>query len=665
MLGSVNLGVGSVPTAGDNPGGGTGSGDVDSVTATVPAVVNNTDPANPVINVFAGTSSPVGASSAGTSNDLSRGNHSHPVLEAATAAALAALAAASMNSGTKVYVLTYRDTFTLRAAGSSVAATDVRIAASGKAGFLWFRDGFSPSWWNQIAWFVTASAGANNENDGATALTPISPQEYRRRHFLRWLPGTETGSVSMTVVASLGANDVIQAEWGVGLRAGVQNLNVTGTVTGSGAGIVAGAIPVNRVTGQRNTITVAGIGAAGNVGKLIRLVATPTTTATIMRSLGANTVELSEQSVNGALGAGFVNGDNVEVVTATSAPGIDLFGGLSGTFTDIDFTGSGAHRARDFQAFVSYTRCRFITATSSMLIPSCTFTACSFSGALVNLNGRLNLMALCAQVNQPTAGFTLQSPPNVENTLNSHMSEASTFTLSERCYLHLSGGGSANMGFHNLAAAQVGISLGIGAHLDAGAMWGAGNNATSIYVLRPQGATLSGMLAAAWTVAGGVGIAVQTGNATFVNVPTTELPFVIGPGQQPGANAKFSGSLETDAVVPTVSYLADGGTQIAAAFGNLGPQRYASSERLVLGLRATHLTGPLPVGYTATLYINGVATLMQVTIPAATANGTKFSDFTHPRLLAAGDDFDVRLDGAGATGVAVTIEASACLEFAT
>jgi hypothetical protein len=198
-------------------------------------------------------------------------------------------------------------------------------------------------------------------------------------------------------------------------------------------------------------------------------------------------------------------------------------------------------------------------------------------------------------------------------------------------------------------------------------MWGAGNNATSIAVLRPKGATMSGIVAGTWTIAGGLGVSIEIGALTFLNIAVTELPFVIGPGQQPGALEKFSGAIQTDAVTPTATYMADPGSAVALAAGNaaLVPQRYASSQRLILGLRATTLVGPIPAPITCTLYINGVATLMKVTIAAGSPLYTKFSDFTHPRLLNAGDDFDLRLDDPGGSGVGANFQVSAVLEFAT
>jgi hypothetical protein len=67
---------------------------------------------------------------------------------------------------------------------------------------------------------------------------------------------------------------------------------------------------------------------------------------------------------------------------------------------------------------------------------------------------------------------------------------------------------------------------------------------------------------------------------------------------------------------------------------------------------------------TATVYKNGVATTMTVTILAADAANTKYADSAHPRLFADGDDFDVRLDDAGADVLAGTLPVSAQIEFA-
>ena len=66
---------------------------------------------------------------------------------------------------------------------------------------------------------------------------------------------------------------------------------------------------------------------------------------------------------------------------------------------------------------------------------------------------------------------------------------------------------------------------------------------------------------------------------------------------------------------------------------------------------------------TCTLYKNGSATAMQVSIPAATVANTKFVDAAHPILFADGDDYVLRLDDAAADG-GNSLNVTAVIEWA-
>lgn len=202
MLGSNNLGQGSVPTAGDNPTS-SGTGDVDSVTATVPAVVNNADPANPVINVAAVAPPAVGPSTVGTSNDLARGNHSHGWPSVANIAALDLLSAATMNEGTQVYVASLRDVFELTTSALATTAVTVRNAL-GAAGKQWLRLGFgSATWAAQTTWAVNTTTGSDEA--AGTALAPLlTVSELARRWSNQRLPS----SVTVTITGSMVATDL-------------------------------------------------------------------------------------------------------------------------------------------------------------------------------------------------------------------------------------------------------------------------------------------------------------------------------------------------------------------------------------------------------------------------------------------------------------------------
>ncbi len=625
-LGSGLVGLGNVPTAGE-PGTGpsTGGGAFPGFGPAPPAIGNST---------------------AGAAATASRSDHTHPWQLLANNAALAALDASGMSSGQKAWVTTYRDGFTLTPANGMVAAADYRIAALNKAGFLWVRDNFSPGWWNQTTFFITSSALANNENNGASSGAPISPQEYRRRHYLRNLPGTETGSVTLNVVADLGDNDYIQAEWGVGLRGGSQNLTIQGAQTVVATGTITAATAVNRATNTPAAIT-AGFAWAAHVGRLVRLQGTTTTTAWCVKDNGANSGRMSEQSVSGALGAGFTVGQTVEVVTLTKVPGIHVIGANQVLLNDCTIDPAAVTSLRMDPIFgnLAANRVQFhgvAGQTNNVACSSQTFTACAFVDRAWQLTGVTALVLSC-QVNQ-SAGVALQLYGGrvAENTLQSHFMQASTLNLAERTYAHLSGGGSANLAMFDLAAAQGGIVLANGSHYDAGAMWGAGNNATSIPINANAGGTvLSSIQAASYTVTGGVGVSTPVGS-----IPFAQMQVSAGPGQQPVVMAMFSFS-SGQVGTPTAGFC----DQSGSAGGGLAAQaqRWPISSRTIVRLRLATPLGTPSTAVTATLFKSAggtgaaTATAMTVTLPSGQAAGTNVVDSSHPILFADNDGFDVQI----------------------
>lgn len=121
---------------------------------------------------------------------------------------------------------------------------------------------------------------------------------------------------------------------------------------------------------------------------------------------------------------------------------------------------------------------------------------------------------------------------------------------------------------------------------------------------------------------------------------------------------QFAGSV-IGAAGAVVSYLADTGP---AAVNQIVALRRPTSLRLATRLRVTNLVNTSANAVTVTLYKNAVPTAMQVSIPAATAANTKFSDTAHPILFLDGDDYDLRMDDAA--DVAGVVSVSAALEWA-
>lgn len=124
---------------------------------------------------------------------------------------------------------------------------------------------------------------------------------------------------------------------------------------------------------------------------------------------------------------------------------------------------------------------------------------------------------------------------------------------------------------------------------------------------------------------------------------------------------KFSGAIVTSGTTATTSYLADCGAQLQVS--NLGPQRYPTSRMKVEVLRVTKGNGSVLNDIMCTLYRNGSATSMQVTILAADPANTKYVDGDHPVTFDDGDDYDLRLDDDSADVLHGTLPVAAQLEY--
>lgn len=111
----------------------------------------------------------------------------------------------------------------------------------------------------------------------------------------------------------------------------------------------------------------------------------------------------------------------------------------------------------------------------------------------------------------------------------------------------------------------------------------------------------------------------------------------------PVATIKFSGTLLGGAGA-VFTYLADAGPGLAA--NNTNPLGYFFPQKMMFRLFVNVITNTLANSSTVTLYKNGVATSLQVTIGAG-ATG-QFRDNAHTVFLSDNDQFDLRVDDAGA-----------------
>jgi hypothetical protein len=105
--------------------------------------------------------------------------------------------------------------------------------------------------------------------------------------------------------------------------------------------------------------------------------------------------------------------------------------------------------------------------------------------------------------------------------------------------------------------------------------------------------------------------------------------------------AKFSGVLVQQPSGTSATFLSDSGEVGNIAINDGSPQLYPTSARTVRRLRVCSKSGTGSKALVVTLYKNGVATAMVVTIAASAAPGTTGVDSAHPITFADGDQFDV------------------------
>lgn len=138
---------------------------------------------------------------------------------------------------------------------------------------------------------------------------------------------------------------------------------------------------------------------------------------------------------------------------------------------------------------------------------------------------------------------------------------------------------------------------------------------------------------------------------------------IFGTAGLPLVPLKFTASLFGGAGA-ALSYAADTSPVLLVA-NEAVAVRYPTSQCLKMRLRVTVLAlSTNTINNTVTLFKNGVATAMTITIPAATAAFTKFVDSAHPIVFADGDDFALQIANAGADVGAVT-EIAAVVEQAS
>jgi hypothetical protein len=441
-------------------------------------------------------------SSAGTSLLSAQSDHTHEgvhtvngllgdvvvnaIQTVATAAALAALPSANFTDGEIAYVQTYKAAFML-IASTQPAAAGVRIAASGKAGYLWVRVVESTAWWSQLTWNVdpsNASGVASDENTGANATGAgtgplLTFAEHGRRFRGRYLPNGETNSYTINQLSNGVVNDCAQFHLDPFYRGASINITLQGTVTPVAVGTIASAVAKNAATNTGNSITVTGFDFSTHVGQNIRLVGTPTTTAVIEAAPSLGVAQLGEQSVNGTVGAGFTAAQAIEIASLVTLQGV-AWSGLGTTLIINDINFGLANPVPLLTSLPVLTagirRCQFSTGSAN-IYTSINATACSFTGGSYNVYGSNSM--LCSSFVNTTmflSGSTTVSGGQNRIHLNACGSYNATLTVDDGNTLRL----ASDFHCFNLPASAIGILQRYGSQVySAGQYYGSGNGTGS------------------------------------------------------------------------------------------------------------------------------------------------------------------------------------------
>lgn len=406
-----------------------------------------------------------------------------PTLVQATVAQLASAPAALYQEGQFAYVQSVKAFFVLVTSAQATSAY-VRLAASGRPTFLWMRVLESETWWSQATWYVdpaNASGVADDENTGANAAgAGVGPlrtfAELGRRFRGRNMPGTEAASYVVNLLSDTPDTDFPQMHIGSNARAGIINISITGVTTSIVAvGAITSAVARNAATNTANSITFTGFDFSPYVGKLVRLVATPTTTAVIEAAPSLGVAQLSQRDVNGTPGGDFTGGDNVEIPIFTKLPGYTQEGpGTQVFFTSLTLNPASNIKVTAPGANVVLIRCDVRGGSTGLWTCGVlNFNACGINktqgpdaGVVVNTTGG----AL-------TTGAILALPASgTRHHLASFGMNNGQLVLSDGAIVRFNGD------FHcfNLATGLSGIVMGPGTTAYfAAAYYGSGNNANS------------------------------------------------------------------------------------------------------------------------------------------------------------------------------------------
>lgn len=311
--------------------------------------------------------------------------------------ALKKMDASRFRVGDKVYVNTVRQHFTLHSV--TLQEIDlVQTAAVNKPGHTWVRDQISPSWWLQYRWDWDPIKGFDEWDGIAGGGYPIKTfAEFMRRMAHLNLPFPTLVTYSVNLLGDATDNDIIRT---VGFRG---TIVIQGTASVADGELISLADARNPSSNVANNITIPGIDWTQHVGRLVRTKGSSSTYAAIEANLGSSKCRLSDRLLNGIApsDAGFIAGENMEVLTMTKIPGVDVIGAGKTQINVINCriqndTTISQIQTDSYDANLVLTGCELrggVSGTDSITFPTGTIRGCSFVGKSWTLFGPVGHLA--------------------------------------------------------------------------------------------------------------------------------------------------------------------------------------------------------------------------------------------------------------------------------
>ena len=166
--------------------------------------------------------------------------------------------------GTKKYVQTVRDTFTLIRTSAPMATDGITVVPAGPANTYWIRDLIpASSWGKQTTWYVNPAAVGSDEASGVDQAHPLKTfAEWKRR-----VGRTIRVVMVVNLVAAIPITDPI--DFNVDAADGA-SLSIIGVLAPLAAGTITAVTQRNPATNTPNNVTDAGQAWGPLLGKLIR-----------------------------------------------------------------------------------------------------------------------------------------------------------------------------------------------------------------------------------------------------------------------------------------------------------------------------------------------------------------------------------------------------------